>query len=103
MNERNRSKYDDVNVKPITQEVVDTKNYKKGSYLKPFHNQRASATGNDADFISTAGDKLGIQPQLHKRFLSMSNGIHTMMPKTTTNSFSVDRHHAALDMSLNST
>jgi hypothetical protein len=75
-------------------------NYKKGAYLKPFKNQRASATGNDAEFTSTAGDRLGLQPQLHKRFLSMSNGIHTMMPKTTVNSFSAER--GALDMSLNS-
>jgi hypothetical protein len=87
-------------VKPITQEVPDLSNYKKGVYLKPFKNQRASLTGNDADFTSTTGDRLGLQPQIHKRFLSMSNGVHTMIPKTTTNSFSAER--GALDLSLNS-
>ena len=30
----------------------------------------------------------------------MSNGVHTMIPKTTVNSFSAER--GALDMSLNS-
>jgi hypothetical protein len=60
MNERNRSTYDEVKIKPITQEEVEVKNYKKGTYLKPFQNQRATATGNDSDFLSTAGDKLGL-------------------------------------------
>lgn len=88
-------------MKPITQEIPDLSNYKKGAYLKPFQNHRAQLTGNDADFTSTVGDRLGLQPQLHKRFLSMSNGVHTMLPKTTTNnSFSAER--GALDMSLNS-
>ena len=36
MNERNRSTYDEVKIKPITQEEVEVKNYKKGTYLKPF-------------------------------------------------------------------
>jgi hypothetical protein len=80
--------------------VPDLSNYKKGVYLKPLKNQRASLTGNDADFTSTTGDRLGLQPQIHKRFLSMSNGVHTMIPKTTTNSFSAER--GALDLSLNS-
>ncbi len=36
MNERNKSQYVEVNVKPITQDPIDPKNYKKGAYLKPF-------------------------------------------------------------------
>lgn len=60
MNDRNKSQNVEVNVKPITQDPIDPKNYKKGAYLKPFKHQRS---GSDVeDTIRNDGDKLGLQP-----------------------------------------
>lgn len=60
MNDRNKSQYETVNVKPITQDPIESKNYKKGAYLKPFKNQRSGSDVEDA--IKTEGDRLGLQP-----------------------------------------
>ncbi len=80
-------------------------NYHKGAYLKPFANQRTSSIEPASKTLTNDGDRLGLQPQIHKRFLSMSNGIDAFaasktIPKTTTNSFAAER--GPLDMSLNS-
>jgi hypothetical protein len=60
MNDRNKSQYDEVNVKPIIYDSVDPKNYKKGAYLKPFKHQRSGSDVEDS--IKTEGDRLGLQP-----------------------------------------
>lgn len=60
MNDRNKSQYDEVNVKPIIYDPVDPKNYKKGAYLKPFKHQRSGSDVEDS--IKTEGDRLGLQP-----------------------------------------
>ena len=60
MNDRNKSQYEEVNVKPIIHDPVEAKNYKNGAYLQPFKHQRS---GSDVeDTIRTEGDRLGLQP-----------------------------------------
>lgn len=104
MNERNRSPFEEVNVKPITQTQVDLSNYKKGAYLQPFKHQR---NGSISEYAQT-GDQLGLQPQIHKRFLSLAANTTTMSSSavnTTTNKTFVEMNSPSmmhpLDMSLN--
>lgn len=76
MNERNRSPQEgELNIKPITTQCVNASNYEKGAYLKPYANQRKS-TGVEGDGRDE-GDKLGLQPQIHKRFLSIGGTVTT--------------------------
>jgi len=87
----------DVNVKPITQDPIDPQHYKKGAYLKPFKHQRSGSEVEGS--LHNEGDQLGLQPQIHRRFLSINQQqtispgttVNNSFPKTTTNSFIVEK------------
>lgn len=99
----------EINVKTITQDPIDPKNYKKGAYLKPFRHQRSGSGVDEA--TKNEQDSLGLQPQIHKRFLSINNtlsagvtsrGVEPLVSqKTIASSFYIDKSKAPLDMSLN--
>lgn len=57
MNERNRSPFETINVKPITTDKVDPSNYSKGAYLKPLQHQRIYEAGSNE---GNEGDKLAL-------------------------------------------
>jgi hypothetical protein len=53
MNDRNRSPFEEINVKPITTDKVDPSNYTKGAYLQPLKHQRIESNeGNEGDKLA---------------------------------------------------